>query len=155
MHPSLPQALQEMQSSNEGKVSTIDRSTDNHEVQQALANNPDISKERTNLLQGWSSMSSVLKTRIESMKRKARVAADVEEALGRCKDALSEYGNCVGVELPSSPAMEARQQEMLEALVCVCVCVCMCVYIKTATNFSHSPNCTTAARPTCITCQTC
>ena len=46
------QALQEMQSSNEDKVSSIDQSADNEDVKKALEKNPDISKERTNLLQG-------------------------------------------------------------------------------------------------------
>lgn len=49
---SLPQEFQAVQSSTEDKVSTIHQSVDSDEVKKALAKNPDISKERTNLLTG-------------------------------------------------------------------------------------------------------
>jgi hypothetical protein len=44
--------LQETQSQKEGEVQAIDRSADSEEVKKALKSNPDISKERNNLLQG-------------------------------------------------------------------------------------------------------
>ncbi len=122
-----------MQSSNEDKVSTIDQSTENKEIQRALANNPDISKERTNLLQGWSNMSSALRLRIETMKKKVKVVGDVEEALGGFREAVEAYGGCVKGELPCPPVLEAQQEEMLETQVCVCVrayvraCLRVCV----------------------------
>lgn len=46
------EALHEMQMHNEDKVTTIDESADSEEVKKALEKNPDISKERSNLLQG-------------------------------------------------------------------------------------------------------
>ena len=46
------QAFQEIQQTNESKVSTIEQSAGSEEVQKALEKNPDISKERNNLLQG-------------------------------------------------------------------------------------------------------
>ena len=45
------ESLRELQSSNEDKVQTIDQSARSEDVQRALEKNPDISKERTNLLQ--------------------------------------------------------------------------------------------------------
>ena len=44
--------LQQTQSSREGEVKAIDKSADSEEVKKALQKNPDISKERNNLLQG-------------------------------------------------------------------------------------------------------
>ena len=41
-----------MQSSNQDKMSTIHMSAASDEVKKALEKNPDISKERTNLLEG-------------------------------------------------------------------------------------------------------
>lgn len=46
------EALHKMQMHNEDKVMTIDESADSEEVKKALEKNPDISKERSNLLQG-------------------------------------------------------------------------------------------------------
>ena len=48
------QELQLLQSSNQEKVSIIDQSANSEEVKKALKKNPDISKERNNLLQGKS-----------------------------------------------------------------------------------------------------
>ena len=44
--------LQQTQSQKEGEVAAIDQSTDSEEVKKALRKNPDISKERNNLLKG-------------------------------------------------------------------------------------------------------
>ena len=44
--------LQQTQSQKEGEVKAIDRSADSEEVKKALQKNPDISKERNNLLKG-------------------------------------------------------------------------------------------------------
>ena len=44
--------LQQTQSQKEGEVLAIDRSADSEEVKKALKKNPDISKERNNLLEG-------------------------------------------------------------------------------------------------------
>ena len=44
--------LQATQSQKEGEVKAIDQSADSEEVKKALQRNPDISKERNNLLQG-------------------------------------------------------------------------------------------------------
>lgn len=44
--------LQQTQLSREGEVKAIDQSTESEEVKKALQKNPDISKERNNLLQG-------------------------------------------------------------------------------------------------------
>lgn len=44
--------LQDTQSQKEGEVQAIDQSADSEEVKKALKRNPDISKERNNLLQG-------------------------------------------------------------------------------------------------------
>ena len=44
--------LQQTQSQKEGEVLAIDRSAESEEVKRALKKNPDISKERNNLLQG-------------------------------------------------------------------------------------------------------
>ena len=44
--------LQQTQSAREGEVKAIDKSADSEEVKKALQKNPDISKERNNLLQG-------------------------------------------------------------------------------------------------------
>ena len=46
------QELQLLQFSNREKLSTINQSVESLEVQAALEMNPDISKERSNLLQG-------------------------------------------------------------------------------------------------------
>ena len=46
------ESLQQLQLCNEDKVTTIERSAESEEVRKALQKNPDISKERTNLLQG-------------------------------------------------------------------------------------------------------
>ena len=46
------EALHEMQMHNEDKVATIDESAESEDVKKALEKNPDISKERSNLLQG-------------------------------------------------------------------------------------------------------
>ena len=43
--------LQKLKTSNEDKVQTIDQSARSEDVQRALEKNPDISKERSNLLQ--------------------------------------------------------------------------------------------------------
>ena len=49
---SLLQQLQDEQEAKAGNVSVIDKSADNEEIKEALAKNPDISKERQNLMQG-------------------------------------------------------------------------------------------------------
>ena len=46
------ESLQELRLCNEDKVTTIERSAESEEVKKALEKNPDISKERSNLLQG-------------------------------------------------------------------------------------------------------
>ena len=46
------QELQDAQEAQEANVSVIDQSGHNEEMQRALAQNPDISKERNNQLQG-------------------------------------------------------------------------------------------------------
>ena len=46
------ESLQQLQLCNEDKVTTIERSAESEEVRKALQKNPDISKERSNLLQG-------------------------------------------------------------------------------------------------------
>ena len=46
------ESLQELRLCNEDKVTTIERSAESEEVKKALQKNPDISKERSNLLQG-------------------------------------------------------------------------------------------------------
>ena len=45
------ESLQHLKMSNEDKVQTIDQSTHDEDMQGALEKNPDISKERSNLLQ--------------------------------------------------------------------------------------------------------
>ena len=52
--------LQQAQSSREGEVKAIDSSADSEEVKEALKKNPDISKERNNLLQGLYNYSCML-----------------------------------------------------------------------------------------------
>ena len=49
---SLHQELQQLQQTNRDKLSTISQSVESAEVRAALEKNPDISKERSNLLQG-------------------------------------------------------------------------------------------------------
>ena len=46
------ESLQELRVCNEDKLTTIERSAESEEVKKALQKNPDISKERSNLLQG-------------------------------------------------------------------------------------------------------
>ena len=46
------ESLQELRFCNEDKVTTIERSAKSEEVKKVLQKNPDISKERSNLLQG-------------------------------------------------------------------------------------------------------
>jgi len=45
------ESLQQLKTSNEDKVQTIDQSARSEDMQRALEKNPDISKERSNLLQ--------------------------------------------------------------------------------------------------------
>lgn len=47
-----PQQLQDEQEAKAGNVSVIDKSAESKEIQEALAKNPDISRERNNLMQG-------------------------------------------------------------------------------------------------------
>ena len=63
--------LQQQQSCNQGLVQTIDQSSHSAEIQRALQRNPDISKERSNLLQGWNNVSCTLQGRVALMRRKA------------------------------------------------------------------------------------
>ena len=56
----LCQELQQLQQSNREKLSTINQSVESPEVQAALQRNPDISKERSNLLQGITQPCKVL-----------------------------------------------------------------------------------------------
>ena len=46
------ESLQELRLCNEDKVTTIERSAESEEVKKVLQKNPDISKERSNLLKG-------------------------------------------------------------------------------------------------------
>ena len=109
--------LQVMQISNQDKVSTIDKSAQGADVQQALQRNPDISKERSNLLQGWSNMSSSLKEKIILMKQKAKMVQDLEEELKKAERAITDYQNHLDTPLPPSVLLVQRRQEILDEAV--------------------------------------
>ena len=55
-----------MQSSNQDRISTIHMSADSEEVRKALEKNPDISKERTNLLEGVVGIKKIKSAKIDS-----------------------------------------------------------------------------------------
>lgn len=106
------ETLQQMQTSNQDKVATIDRSADSADVQRALERNPDISKERSNLLQGWSDMSSTLKGKIATMKKKAKMVQELERQLRRCEEGVAEYRAHVDIPLPPSVLLVHRQEDI-------------------------------------------
>lgn len=115
--------LQALQTSNEDKVQTIDKSSHSADVQRALEKNPDISKERTNLLQGWSSVSTTLKDRIVLMKKKAGLVKDLEQALQEVEEGVARYKGCVDTPLPPSVVLAGRHREMVDDGVRTMACL--------------------------------
>ena len=104
--------LQALQSSNEDKVQTIDQSSHSADVQRALERNPDISKERTNLLQGWTSVSSTLKDRITVMKRKAEMVKDLEQAMWQVEENVRRYKEYLDTPLPPSVLLAGKHRQI-------------------------------------------
>ena len=109
--------LQALQSSNENNVRTIDQSTENVDVQRALEKNPDISKERTNLLQGWSSVSGSLQGRIAVMRMKAKMVQDLEKACRACEESVGGYHDYLEVVLPPSVLLVETNKELVDGVV--------------------------------------
>ena len=105
--------LQELQSSNQGVVQTIDQSSHSADVQRALEKNPDISKERTNLLQGWSSVSSTLKDRIVVMKRKALMVKGLEGVVRAAEEGVAHYRMHLETPLPPSVLLAQRHRDIM------------------------------------------
>lgn len=114
--------LQALQSSNQGVVATIDQSSQGADVQRALERNPDISKERTNLLQGWSNSSSTLKDKIAVMRHRAEMARDLEGVVRRAEEGVACYRTHLDASLPPSVLLAERQQEILEEGVSPSLC---------------------------------
>ena len=105
--------LQALQASNEGHIQTIDQSSHSADIQRALERNPDISKERTNLIEGWSSVSTTLRDRIVLMKRKAEVLKALEGLLRRSEEGVAEYKGHVEEAIPPSVLLEEKSDAIL------------------------------------------
>lgn len=105
--------LQELQSSNEGRIRTIDQSSHSADVQRALERNPDISKERTNLIQGWSNVSTTLKDKIALMRRKAEMLKVLERLLSSCEEGVANYKCYLDKPLPPSVLLSERSEGIL------------------------------------------
>ncbi len=105
--------LQAMQTSNEGRIQTIDQSSHSADVQRALERNPDISKERTNLIQGWSNVSTTLKDKIVMMKRKAEMLKVLERLLRGSEEGVARYKGHLDMPLPPSVLLVERSDAIL------------------------------------------
>ena len=115
--------LQELQTSNEGRIQTIDNSSHSEDVQRALERNPDISKERTNLIQGWSNVSTTLKDKIAMMKRKAQMLKVLERLLGSAEEGVAKYKRYLDEPLPPSVLLAERSEGILNEGVRIGVAV--------------------------------
>ena len=109
--------LQALQTSNESRIQTIDQSSYSADVQRALEKNPDISKERTNLIQGWSNVSFTLKDKIALMKRKAEVLKVLEGIQRQAEEGVAGYKGHVDTPLPPSVLLAGRSDAMLREAV--------------------------------------
>lgn len=111
------EALQDLKSSNEDNVMAIDKSARSADVQRALEKNPDISKERTNLLQGWSDVSGSLKGRIAIMRKKAEMVQCLEKAVKACEESLVCYRDYLDVFLPPSIVLDQIEKDLVDGVV--------------------------------------
>ena len=111
------ETLQDLKSSNENNVMTIDQSARDADVQRALEKNPDISKERTNLLQGWSNVSGSLVGRITIMRRRAEMVQCLERAVMVCEDSMVCYRDYVDLPLPPSVVLDSLEKSLMEKMV--------------------------------------
>ncbi|XP_019856696.1 PREDICTED: dystonin-like [Amphimedon queenslandica] len=111
--------LEELQDEQEAKadnVSVIDKSAESKEIQEALAKNPDISRERNNLMQGWSSASVRLSDKLVMMRLRADLTLGFEKHSRACHTTLESYETHLSLPLPPSPLLvrlhnEWRQEE--------------------------------------------
>ena len=118
------QQLQDEQEAKAGNVSVIDKSADNEEIKEALAKNPDISKERQNLMQGmqlvltlyyphppslpplgWNSASVRLSDKLIMMRLKAELTLKFEKLSRACTVTLERYTAHLSLLLPPSPSL--------------------------------------------------
>lgn len=106
--------LQELQSTNQDKLTTIDQSSHSADVRRALERNPDISKERTNLLQGWSDVSFTLKDKIALMRRRAEMVRDMEGVVREAEEGVACYRSYLDTPLPPSVLLAERHEALLE-----------------------------------------
>jgi hypothetical protein len=106
--------LQALQSTNQSKVATIDQSSHSADVQRALERNPDISKERSNLLQGWSDVSFTLKDQITVMRHRMKMVQDLEGGLRDAEEGVACYRSHLDTPLPSSVLLAQGHSAILE-----------------------------------------
>lgn len=106
--------LQELQSTNQDNLTTIDQSSHSADVLRALERNPDISKERTNLLQGWSNVSFTLKDKIALMRRRAEMVQGLERVVREAEEGVAHYRSHLDTPLPPSVLLAQRHATILE-----------------------------------------
>ena len=101
--------LQQQPSCNQDLVETIDQSSHSAEIQRALQRNPDISKERSNLLQGWNNVSCTLQGRVALMRRKALMVQSLEGVAGGAEEGVACYRAHLEVPVPPSALLAQRR----------------------------------------------
>jgi hypothetical protein len=108
------ESLQDQQATKEVHLETIDKSAENQEVQKALQNNPDILKERDNLLQGWNKASIRLSDKVVTMRLKAEMTLKLEKAIQNCTLALDRYQNHIALQLPPTPSLIKIHDKLIQ-----------------------------------------
>ena len=73
--------MYEDQSNQEAKLSDINKSTNNDEVQEAMQQNPDISRVTANLRDKWLQIQQGLKAKLDALRNGYRLVSDVEQKL--------------------------------------------------------------------------
>ena len=77
------QTLYEDQSNQEAKLSDINKSTTNDEVQEAMQQNPDISRVTANLKEKWLQIQQGLKAKLDALRNGYRLVSNIEQKLRR------------------------------------------------------------------------
>ncbi len=106
------QTLQSMQNTNQDKVQTIHQSANSADVQKALEKNPDISKERNNLLLGWSNVSTSLQDKIFALKLKAKVTQVLEGEVEALEEEVGVYRSHLDTPLPPSVLLVEAHEDI-------------------------------------------
>ena len=132
-----------MQTSNADKVSTIDQSAESEDVKKALESNPDISKERDNLLHGVSVCLSITWCVCLSITRCVCLSVHHMVCLSVCPShgvsvCLSitwcvclSITRCVCLSVHHMVCLSVHHHCDLLHGVCVCLSVCLSVIIAT------------------------